>query len=141
MKKKIFVSLCIFSLFLGNAIAEGPNMKEGLWEMTMRMKVSGMPMQMPSQTYTHCITKEDMVPQKEEPNQECKMVRHDVKGDTVTWIVECKGPEGITRGDGRVTYKGDTFEGIIKMSMTGDEMGGMDMTQHLKGRWIGQCTE
>ncbi len=134
VKKVCFVSMFAFLfLFLSN-IAEAQNMKEGLWQITMTMEMPGMPMQMPPQTYTHCLTKKDMVPQKGEPNQECRMVKRDIEGDTVTWVMECKTSEGTAVFNGKVTYKGDSFEGIIKMKQSG-----MEMTQNLKGKWIGEC--
>ena len=134
VKKVCFVSMFVFLfLFLSN-IAEAQNMKEGLWQITMTIEMPGMPMQMPPQTYTHCLTKKDMVPQKGEPNQECRMVKRDIEGDTVTWVMECKTSEGTAVFNGKVTYKGDSFEGIIKMKQSG-----MEMTQNLKGKWIGEC--
>jgi len=134
VKKVCFVSMFAFLfLFLSN-IAEAQNMKEGLWQITMTIEMPGMPMQMPPQTYTHCLTKKDMVPQKEEPNQECRMVKRDIEGNTVTWVMECKTSEGTAVFNGKVTYKGDSFEGIIKMKQSG-----MEMTQNLKGKWIGEC--
>ncbi|CAD7781789.1 MAG: hypothetical protein KCCBMMGE_01754 [Candidatus Methanoperedenaceae archaeon GB37] len=134
VKKICFVSMFAFLfLFLSN-IAEAQNMKEGLWQITMTIEMPGMPMQMPPQTYTHCLTKKDMVPQKEEPNQECRMVKRDIEGDTVTWVMECKTSEGTAVFNGKVTYKRDSFEGIIKMKQSG-----MEMTQNLKGKWIGEC--
>lgn len=140
MNKKIFISLFVISLFLfsGNVLA-GANMKEGLWEITVKIEMPGIPMQMPPQTFTQCITKKDMVPQRKEPGQECKVIRTDVKGDTVTWVVECKTREGTSVSNGRVTYKGDTFDGVVKMSMPGGRRGAMEMTQQTKGKWIGQC--
>ena len=105
VKKVCFVSMFAFLfLFLSN-IAEAQNMKEGLWQITMTIEMPGMPMQMPPKTYTHCLTKKDMVPQKEEPDQECKMVKRHIKGDTVTWVMECKTSEGTAVFNGKVTYK------------------------------------
>ncbi len=98
-----------------------------------------MPMQMPSHTYTQCITKKNVVPQKVETNQECKTVKHDVRGDTVTWIIECKTPDGTAVSNGSVTYKGETFDGIVKVSMLGGRGGDVEMTQKMLGKWIGQC--
>lgn len=135
MIKKVGFILCIvgiLAIFCNISVAQ--NMKEGLWEITMSMEMTEMPMKMPPQTYTHCTTKKDMVPQKEEPGQECKTFKHDVKGDTVTWVVECKTEEGTALSNGRVTYKGETFEGVIKMKHAG-----MEITQNLKGKWIGKC--
>ncbi|MBS3919484.1 MAG: DUF3617 family protein [Deltaproteobacteria bacterium] len=135
MVKKICLILVIafLTLFLKD-MAQCQNMKEGLWEITSKTEVPGMPMKMPPQTYTHCLTKKDMVPQKEEPGQECKMVKHDIKGDTVSWLIECKTKEGPAVFNGKITYKGETFEGVIKMKQSD-----MEMTQNLSGKWIGKC--
>jgi len=135
MVKKICLVwvIALLPLFL-NDMAQGQSMKEGLWEITMRMEMPGMSMKMPPQTNTHCLTKKDMVPQKAEPGQECKMIKSETKGDTVSWVMECKTKEGTVVFDGRVTYKGETFDGVIKMKQSG-----MDMTQNLSGKWIGKC--
>ncbi len=127
----IVVTLLLFSV---TVFAGEPDMKEGLWEITLKMEVPGMPMQMPPQTYTHCMTKKDHVPQKQESDQDCKMIKHDIKGDTVTWVLECKTTEGTALSNGRVTFKGDSFQGVVKV-----EHGGTEFSQHLKGKWIGQC--
>lgn len=134
---KSILSLMVFlvcSVGLSYAIASNTNMKEGLWEITVQMEMPGMPMKMPPQTFTHCLTKKDMVPQKAEPGQECKVIKYDVKGDTVSWVMECKTPEGIAVSSGRVTYKGNSFDGVTKVKHAG-----MEMTQNMKGRWLGQC--
>lgn len=126
------VSFCF--LVASPAMAAGPNMKEGLWQITVTMDMPGMPMQMPPQTFTHCLTKKDYVPQKEEPDKECKMTRHDVKGDTVTWVMECNTSEGKVVSNGKATYKETTFDGIVKVKQAG-----MEITQKMKGKWIGEC--
>ncbi len=134
VKKICFLSVLAFGFFLLTDISIAQNMKEGLWEIMMAMDMPGMPVKMPPQTYTHCLTKKDMIPQKGEPGQECKMIKHEVKGNTVTWLMECKTKEGPATFDGKVTYKGDTFDGVVKMKSSG-----VDMTQNLKGKWIGKC--
>lgn len=143
MKKRIWIAPAVVSLLLFTAVScgqQGPNMKEGLWEITVKMDMPGMPMQMPPQTYTHCLTHKDMVPQKkEEPGQSCKEIKREVKGDTVSWVVECPSPEGVVTSSGTVSYKGDAMDGVVKVRVPGGKQGGMEMTQHLKGRWIGQC--
>ncbi len=136
MRKKMIILVVFISLFLlsGNAIAQGPNLKEGLWEITTTIEEPGMPKEMLRQTYKHCLTKNDYIPYKEEPDKECKVTKFDVKGNTVTWTVKCKDAEGASTGNGRVTYKGDTFEGLIKFK---DPEGEITMT--MKGKWIGKC--
>jgi len=137
MSKKIYIVFFVISIFLFSCtVQKGPNMKQGLWEVTIRMEVPGMPVQMSPQTYTQCLTQKEAVPQREEPDQGCKIVKQDIKGDTVSWVVECKTNEGTAVSDGRITYKGDTFEGVIQMTQ-----GDMKAIQRLSGRWIGKCEE
>jgi hypothetical protein len=135
MSKKILILLFVVSISLFSCtVQKGPNMKEGLWELTMRMEVPGMPVQIAPQTYTQCLTQKKAVPQPRESAQECKVVKQNIQGDTVSWRVECQTNEGTAVSDGRITYKGDTMEGIITMTQ-----GNMKATQRLSGKWIGAC--
>ncbi len=109
--------------------------KEGLWEITTTMEATGnLPTTMPSQTITQCITKNNSVPHKVEPNQDCKFTKNEVKGNTVSWIVECKTEEGPVTTEGTVTYKGTNFDGKIKTKQKD-----MVFTMIMKGKWIGEC--
>ena len=112
----------------------GPNMKEGLWEITTKMEMPGMPMQFPPKTNTQCLTQTDLVPQNVEASQNCKVVTQEIKGDTVTWVMECETSEGTAVFNGHVTYKGETFEGVMTM-----KEGSTEITQTMSGRWIGEC--
>jgi hypothetical protein len=137
MLKKVLVLLVIISLFsfACKSKPSGPNMKEGKWEITVTMEATGkMPFKMPPQTFTQCITKQNAIPQKAEQNQNCKFTKNEMKGDTVLWTVECKTPEGPVVSEGTVTYKGTTFDGVVKMKHFG-----MDITQNMNGKWIGEC--
>lgn len=65
LNRRMRVVVVFMFLFTTSIAFEGPNMKEGLWEITINnIEMPEMPMQMPPQTYTHCLTKKDMVPQK-----------------------------------------------------------------------------
>jgi len=48
--------------------------------------------------------------------------------------MHCVSEGKPVKSTGKITYKGDTFEGETKM-----EMDGMNMTQHMSGRRIGNC--
>jgi len=138
MFKKFFILLVVMVAFGWSSYAiAGPNMKEGLWEITTKMEMPGMPVAMPARTHTQCITKGDPVPQKPESRegQECKFVEKKIVGDTVIWTMKCQTKEGTMVMKGRITYKGNTFDGKIKMK-TPD---GMEMTQHISGRRVGEC--
>ena len=137
MLKKFFVISAIL-LFSASAVFAGSdvNMNEGLWEITSEVKMPGM--SMPPSTHTQCITKDDLVPQKGQSEQECQVTDVQYKGNTVTWKVECSGQGGVMTGTGRITYNGDSFVGQIEITMPGQGMK-MTMTTHMKCRRIGDC--
>lgn len=132
---KIFGAVIAVSIFLfSGQVSAGDEMKEGLWEITVSMDMPGMPMKMPGQTYKQCLTKKEMIPQKEKKDKKCRMIKNNKKGDTVIWLMECKDKDGTTTIDGKATYKGSSFKGTVKVKHADG-----DITQHLSGRWIGQC--
>lgn len=135
LKKVLFIGVfVIFSCLLLESIAEAQNIKEGLWEVTIRVEMPGMPMQMPAQTITQCLTKKDITPTSEELPAECKITQSNVKGNLVTWAIECDTDEGLMVSAGSFTYQGDTFEGKVSV-----QHAGMDMLQIHSGKRIGEC--
>ena len=126
--------LCSVIMLAGtNCLAvSGPNLQEGLWEITSKMQMMGM--NMPAVKHNQCITRENAVPDSSQPNQECKIVETSVNGDTVSWKMVCKTPEGESKINGEITYNGDTFKGTLKIDMQG-----MEMVQNMSGRRIGDC--
>jgi len=139
MYKKIgLISAFIIALLWTTDTLAGVDMKEGLWEITTRMEMTGMPMQMPPMTHTQCITKDNMVPQKTEDN-ECQLIQSNTKGNTFYWTMKCESSKGTVISKGKVTYRGTTFEGIIETTINDPSQGKMKMTNYLTGRRIGEC--
>ena len=137
MLKKLFaVSAILLAVISISFASSGPNMQEGMWEITSKMEMPGMPMEMPPTKHTQCLTNKDLAPQSSQPGQECKITQTKVVGNTVTWTVLCKGQEGNMKGTGKITYSGNSFKGTIKMSMIGENM---EMICHISGRRIGDC--
>ena len=123
--------------------AAAPNMKEGLWEITTKTEMAGMPGGMKPMTVKQCITKKDLEdPRKTTPGADakdnrCQVTDHKVQGNTATWNMACKG-EGAMSGSGSVTYSGTAYTGVNKMKM---KHGGQDhaVTIHYTGRHLGDC--
>jgi len=142
MNKKIIVFLMVALLFMWASLAAAaPDMKEGLWEITTtsKMEMPGMSMAMPPVKYTQCLTKSDFVPKKEEPGQECEKMSVNVSGNTVSWSIKCKSKEGIIKGTGQITYKGNTYEGVMNMTFPDQGGGEGKMTSNMTGKWMGNC--
>jgi hypothetical protein len=109
-------------------------MNPGLWEITSEVEMPGM--SMPAATTTQCITKDALVPQggSGQGQGQCDVKDVQVRGDTVSWTIECHGQGGPMTGTGEITYYGDSFEGSSKMSMQG-----MEITTKMKGKRVGDC--
>ncbi len=134
----VFTTLTI--LWASSAIA-GPNMQDGKWEITSKVEMKGMPMEIPAVRTTMCLNKKDAVPQKPSKNQDCKMISNKIEGSTVTWVMQCLDKKGnAIDSSGRITYKGASFDGAVEMDMTGKQ-GKQHMSQKMSGRRIGECTE
>lgn len=135
MVKKLMAGVILWLAVVSFAHASsGPDLNEGMWEITVNFEIPGMPMKMPPSTYTQCIKKNQAVPRDEQPGQECVSKDVTTKGNTVTWTVVCNNQGGQMTGKGQVTYHKDKMDG--RMTMEGQ---GMNMISHFKGHRIGAC--
>lgn len=122
-------------------VVAAPNMQPGLWEITVKAEVAGMPA-MPAATARQCIRPADIedgrrtVPQ-DNKDPKCAMKDYKIQGNTANWRMECRGPEAMS-GSGSITYSGTSYSGATKMTM---KQGGqsMDMTQSFSGKRVGDC--
>jgi Protein of unknown function (DUF3617) len=140
MRTKISVALAVVVslVWIQNASAE---VKEGQWEITTKVEMPGMPVAMPATTMKQCINKKDMVPkpQRQPKGQECTMKDQTVTGDTVTYTMECKSEKSTVLTNGKMTYKGDSFEGTSDTTIQNKGQPGMKMTSTMTGKYLGPC--
>ncbi len=129
----------VLSFFLAGLAFAEPNMQEGMWEISMKTEMPGMKMDMPPMKFSQCLTKKDLVPQKKEKNEDCKMIDTRIDGNTVTWVMQCRMKDGTMDSTGKITYKGNGFDGVMKAVMNTKDTGKMEITQHMSGRRVGDC--
>jgi hypothetical protein len=142
MLKKMALSVMIAGLFSwGGLVYAEVNLHEGLWEITTRLEMRGVPMQMPAQKQVQCLTKESMLKSMEPKGQDkegkCK-VTDEVMGDTMIWIMECSG-EGAIEVTTEITCHGDTFEGTITTVSKEPGTEKVRTINHISGKRIGEC--
>jgi uncharacterized protein DUF3617 len=115
------------------------DMQDGLWEVTTRMDMPGMPAGMGAHTMQHCYTKKDVQNPKDTlpKDGQCTVTEFNVQGNTTTWTMQCTGDHAMT-GRGSMTYRGTSYAGTVNMQMKQDGQA-MNMTQHIEGRRIGAC--
>lgn len=137
----IFLALLLFCGTICRAVAAGPNIKDGLWEMTMETRMEGLPFAMPpvSVTVKQCISKSDPILQDPESKKNCRIKNQKVSGNKVSWEFECSQEEGKADGKGEMTYSGSTSSGVSKVVMTTKEGEKMTSTTKIKGKRIEAC--
>jgi hypothetical protein len=134
MKSALWIIVVLMALFSPAIAGASPEIHEGQWEITVDIEMPGMPMQMPSNTFTQCVKKDDPIPHRKDPTQSCQAKDVQKKGNTYTWTMECSNPGGKMTGKGMITYEKDKMNG--SMTMEGQ---GMKMISRYKGKRIGQC--
>jgi hypothetical protein len=138
MKRYILI---FAGLMASLAVQATPDMKPGLWELSMSTEMPGMPAaaQQPFKMQ-HCYRAGEMkdprtiVPQK---NPNCMLSDVKESGNTVSWKISCTGKMPMT-GAGRVTYSGTSYSGVARLTMN---QGGrnQDMLQKYSGKRLGDC--
>lgn len=138
IKKALFAC----AILLSSAAWAGPSMMQpGLWEITTKMEMPGMPVAMPPTKITHCYTSQDVentdktIPK----DQSCKLDSHNVSGNKVTWTVSCKEKSGDMKGSGEMTYQGNSYDGMMKMTVQSKGEQAMNMTYRYSGKRLGDC--
>lgn len=137
--RRVLTLLCAVAMTaaVGAQAAKSPQ-KPGKWKVTMEMDMPGMPMKMPAVTSEVCVTEQDLTdPQKsvpKDPKSKCTVSDYKVKGDTVSWVIDC--PTEKMSGTGEITYSADSYAGTMKM-----KVGDREMTQQYTGKWVGACTK
>jgi hypothetical protein len=137
MKKTFMLFIILLSMLL--ATGAFAQLKDGLWEMTTQVEMKGMPQAMPATTFRQCITKSDPVPKNQDKNFECKTTAQSISGGTVSYSVECKGKEGVMRTTGKTTFSGSSMEGTSTTNFKVKGQPEMQMTNKMKGKYIGPC--
>ena len=136
-KNLIILSVIVSLLCSSSALAE---IKDGLWEITTKVEIKGMPGKMPPSTVRHCLKKNDPVPKAKDKSTDCKMKDQKISGDTVTYAMECMGKDSVVLTSGKMTYKGNTFDGTSTTNIKRKGQSDMQMNSKISGRYIGPCT-
>ena len=139
MSKPLILPLMLASLAFAMPALAAPNLEEGNWEITTKMEMAGMPFAMPPMKHNQCMTKKDAVPDSSQKGEDCTVTDQKITGDTVSWRVQCKGRNGTTDGEGKITYAGKSYEGAMQMKMTSKKGEVNVMKLAFQGRHTGPC--
>lgn len=134
-----YLFLLFGSFFLAAQAQAAPNMKDGMWEITTKVEIPNMPMPIPPTRHTQCLTIKDAIPQQQVKNNDCKMNSVKSESDSISWSMQCHTKEGALDGTGKVTYKGDSMDGVMTMNIKDSRQGAMQMIYRMSGKYLGAC--
>lgn len=127
------------------AFGAAPDFKEGEWGVNNRMEVVGMPFPVPpiNTKKTMCLTKNNFVPDNSQQGQDCKISDQKVNGNTVTWAMHCQAKEGKVEGKGKITYKGERYEGSMDAELISNANPDMPIRYKytMNGERLGACAK
>ena len=115
-----------------------PPIREGNWEVTMKMSMPGMG-EMPPMKQTQCVTAEMIKdPQGSLPKGpgggDCKVSDYKFTGNTATYTMVCTKPAPVT-AIGEMKYSStDAYTGTMTV-----ESGGQKMTMAYDAKRVGDC--
>jgi len=114
-------------------------MREGNWEVTMKMSMPGMGMEMPPMKQTSCVTAAMIKdPQASVPKgpggSDCRVSDYKFTSNTATYTMVCSKPTPMT-AVGEMKYSGtDAYTGVITV-----DSGGQKMSMAYDAKRVGDC--
>jgi hypothetical protein len=77
------------------------DIKEGKWELTMEMKMEGMP-RVPAMSFTNiqCMTEKDLVPKSSEKSATCTILEQKITDNQVVWKAKCIEKGSVSESEG-----------------------------------------
>jgi hypothetical protein len=124
-------------------------MKEGLYETTVSVSISGMEqvpqgVQMAPRTTSRCFTREDVAKGGQILNQnprgrgnsDCQIQNFATSGDSASYSISC--PSQRINLDGSITFTRDGYKGVNSGVM---DQGGrpLKMTLNFESKYVGPC--
>lgn len=112
--------MLVCALSAATAAAAAPDFREGQWDVSYRMEVVGMPFPMPpiSVKKSTCLTRSNYLPDNSQEGQSCTLSDEKVSDNTVSWVMRCQAREGTIEGQGRITYRGERYDGVMDAKLT-----------------------
>ena len=113
--------------------------KYGLWEISIKVQLDGMPVDTPEESFQKYISSKDLTPGNNTDSEGCDKAKVIRKDDTVNWTVNCSKDKHTMSGSGQVVYSGDTMSGNAQFQAGGKGMASMKMKLLYKGKRLGKC--
>ncbi len=141
---RILLSAALLVLSPLPATAAAPAMQPGLYEITGKMAMKGLPMQMPAFTFQHCITPQDIADgnayTSSKDNKDCKISNLKQSGNSVSYDFACVMQDhgsmvGRASGSSHATGYDMQMNGRFVPAMAGMS----EFSQKMSAKRLGAC--
>jgi hypothetical protein len=139
--KMRFRSVVLLTLGLSMTVmAQGSSpMREGNWEVTMKVNLPGMEGAQPMKQ-TQCVTaamlKDPASAMPSGPGGDCKITDYKLANNTATYKLTCTQPFPLN-GTGEMNYAGsDAYSGTLTV-----DMGGQNLVMNIDAKRLGDCAK
>jgi Protein of unknown function (DUF3617) len=139
MKHTSPACLLLSALALSPHAIAGPDIREGMWEVTVLAEVGGQPLSAAPMVVRQCITSQsvqDLMAQMGGAGS-CQISDFQQTGNRARWNIACSGTMDVT-GTGETESAGDQFTGRMNLVIT---MSGqsLPMVQNFQAKRVGEC--
>jgi hypothetical protein len=141
MLKPFARHFAVCAALLAPAIVQAEtDLREGLWEVSVRMEVGGQPASAEPLVARQCITQQtaqDLISQLAGTAGGCQIADLRQDGNHASWNLSCSGQIEL-KGSGEVTISNSSFDGSLD-AVVG--MGGQSVPVHqtFSARRVGDC--
>lgn len=129
----------IMVLMPTGAFGATPKLAPGLWQVTSKTEMVGMPLQMPAQTMKTCLKADQLAQpwkQFQSEGQHCQFSELGVTAHSAHWKMQCTSTEGNMTGSGNSEFVDPHhFHGVVHMEMKASGTT-MRMKIENRGHWI-----
>ncbi len=137
------LALCLSAAGTRAAQASTGLVRQGLWQISVSMNVSGMSASRRPFTHKQCFTSRDVhdgrdILQINPGHSPCRFTDYQHSRGRVGWNVHCTGHTPASGHVGLI-YGSDRYEGTITMSIAAPRHGPSTVTEQVRGQRIGNC--
>lgn len=127
------------AVFMSAPVFAAPDIREGLWEVSVQASVGGQPITATPMVVRQCISNQsvqDLMAQVGGAGA-CRISDFQQDGNHARWKLACTGAMEVS-GTGETDIAGDQFTGRMDLAIS---MGGesMPMQQRFEARRVGDC--
>jgi Protein of unknown function (DUF3617) len=133
--------LLLLALALSPRAIAGPDIREGMWEVSVLAEVGGQPLTAAPMVVRQCISNQSVQGLMAQMGGAGACLISDFKqtGNRARWNITCSGPMAVS-GTGETEITGDQFTGRMNLVVTMSAQS-LPMVQNFEAKRVGECQQ